>query len=134
MHTHHAATDARSHTCTYTHTHKHTNTFITLSPMHVHTLAHTHKHTLTLTHSHAYTHADGWSTQGAGMTFDTRNHEHTQVNQTLIRAYFSPAFTTGQRFIYAGSADKCIYMWDVVTGASAYVCLCLLTPVGFVSS
>jgi len=40
--------------------------------MHVHTLAHTHKHTLTLTHSHAYTHADGWSTQGAGMTFDTR--------------------------------------------------------------
>jgi len=41
-----------------------------------------------------------------------------QVHQTLIRAYFSPAFTTGQRFIYAGSADSCVYIWDVVTGTS----------------
>ena len=27
------------------------------------------------------------------------------VLQTLIRAYFSPAHSTGQRFVYAGSAD-----------------------------
>uniref|UniRef100_A0A7S3VU90 Anaphase-promoting complex subunit 4 WD40 domain-containing protein n=1 Tax=Dunaliella tertiolecta TaxID=3047 RepID=A0A7S3VU90_DUNTE len=39
-----------------------------------------------------------------------------QVHQTLIRAYFSPSHTTGQRFIYAGSADCCVYLWDVVTG------------------
>ena len=27
------------------------------------------------------------------------------VLQTLIRAYFSPAHSTGQRFVYTGSAD-----------------------------
>uniref|UniRef100_A0A7S0WVH0 Uncharacterized protein n=1 Tax=Chlamydomonas leiostraca TaxID=1034604 RepID=A0A7S0WVH0_9CHLO len=40
---------------------------------------------------------------------------HT-VRQTLIRAYFSPAHTTGQRLIYSGSADGCVYVWDAVTG------------------
>ena len=33
------------------------------------------------------------------------------VMQTLIRAYFSPADTTGQRFIYAGSADGVVHVW-----------------------
>ena len=33
------------------------------------------------------------------------------VMQTLIRAYFSPANTTGQRFIYAGSADGVVHVW-----------------------
>jgi hypothetical protein len=38
------------------------------------------------------------------------------VLQTLIRAYFSPAHTTGQRYIYAGSAEGVIHAWDVVSG------------------
>jgi WD repeat-containing protein 23 len=38
------------------------------------------------------------------------------VLQTLIRAYFSPAHTTGQRYIYAGNADGDILVWDVVSG------------------
>jgi len=33
------------------------------------------------------------------------------VLQTLIRAYFSPAATTGQRYIYSGSADGSVYIW-----------------------
>ena len=31
--------------------------------------------------------------------------------QTLIRAYFSPLATTGQRYIYSGSADGSVYIW-----------------------
>lgn len=38
------------------------------------------------------------------------------VLQTLIRAYFSPVASTGQRFIYSGSADGDVVVWDVVTG------------------
>ncbi|PRP82618.1 hypothetical protein PROFUN_04923 [Planoprotostelium fungivorum] len=41
---------------------------------------------------------------------------HT-VASTLIRAYFSPAHTTGQKYIYSGSHNGCIYVWDVLTGA-----------------
>ena len=33
------------------------------------------------------------------------------VLQTLIRAYFSPAEKTGQRFIYAGSSCGSIFVW-----------------------
>jgi len=40
---------------------------------------------------------------------------HT-VLQTLIRAYFSPEHTTGQRYIYAGNSDGDILIWDVVSG------------------
>lgn len=32
-----------------------------------------------------------------------------QITQTLIRAYFSPIETTGQKYIYTGSSDGCIY-------------------------
>jgi len=39
-----------------------------------------------------------------------------RVFQTLIRAYFSPAHSTGQRYIYSGSYDGCIYVYDVLTG------------------
>lgn len=39
-----------------------------------------------------------------------------QVSSTLIRAYFSPAHTTGQRLIVSGSSDGNVCMWDVVTG------------------
>ncbi|GFH31631.1 WD40 repeat-like protein, partial [Haematococcus lacustris] len=38
------------------------------------------------------------------------------VRQTLIRAYFSPAHTTGQSLIYSGSADNNIHIWSAVTG------------------
>eukprot|EP00878_Enallax_costatus_P018481 GHUV01019456.1.p1 GENE.GHUV01019456.1~~GHUV01019456.1.p1 ORF type:complete len:369 (+),score=74.08 GHUV01019456.1:1185-2291(+) len=38
------------------------------------------------------------------------------VLQTLIRAYFSPMYTTGQRYIYAGSSDGVINAWDLVSG------------------
>ena len=33
------------------------------------------------------------------------------VLQTLIRAYFSPAHSTGQRFVYAGSADGTVRIY-----------------------
>lgn len=36
--------------------------------------------------------------------------------QTLIRAYFSPADTTGQRFVYSGSYDGSVFVYDLVTG------------------
>eukprot|EP00898_Chlorokybus_atmophyticus_P002883 jgi/Chlat1/3596/Chrsp234S03581 len=52
-------------------------------------------------------------------------HDHDQsimtyrghkVLQTLIRCYFSPAYTTGQRYIYSGSHDGSVYIYDVITG------------------
>lgn len=45
------------------------------------------------------------------MTF--RGHK---VLQTLIRAYFSPMESTGQRFIYSGSYGGTIFIFDIVTG------------------
>jgi len=39
-----------------------------------------------------------------------------KVFQTLIRSYFSPIETTGQRYIYAGSFDGNLYIFDVLTG------------------
>ncbi|MQM04842.1 hypothetical protein Taro_037653 [Colocasia esculenta] len=39
------------------------------------------------------------------------------VLRTLIRCYFSPAHSTGQRYIYTGSSDHSVYIYDVVTGA-----------------
>jgi WD repeat-containing protein 23 len=39
-----------------------------------------------------------------------------RVLQTLIRSYFSPLSTTGQKYIYTGSYDGCIYIYDVLTG------------------
>ncbi|XP_058083315.1 LEC14B homolog [Magnolia sinica] len=43
-----------------------------------------------------------------------RGHE---VLQTLIRCYFSPAYSTGQKYIYTGSSDGSVYIYDVVTGS-----------------
>ncbi|XP_017702405.1 LEC14B homolog isoform X2 [Phoenix dactylifera] len=37
---------------------------------------------------------------------------------TLIRCYFSPAYSTGQKYIYTGSNDGYVYIYDVVTGAT----------------
>jgi len=39
-----------------------------------------------------------------------------RVLQTLIRSYFSPQSTTGQKYIYTGSYDGCIYIYDVLSG------------------
>lgn len=39
------------------------------------------------------------------------------VLRTLIRCYFSPEYSTGQKYIYTGSYDSCVYVYDVVTGA-----------------
>ncbi|TVU17888.1 hypothetical protein EJB05_33948 [Eragrostis curvula] len=38
------------------------------------------------------------------------------VLRTLIRCYFSPTHSTGQRYIYTGSSDKSVYIYDVITG------------------
>ena len=37
------------------------------------------------------------------------------VVSTLIRSYFSPLMTTGQKYLYAGSGDGKVRIWDVVT-------------------
>ena len=47
-----------------------------------------------------------------------RGHE---VLQTLIRCYYSPEFSTGQRFIYTGSACGSIYIFDALTGKTVNV-------------
>lgn len=39
-----------------------------------------------------------------------------QVQETLIRCHFSPKTTTDQRYIYIGSADSCVYIYDLYTG------------------
>ncbi|KAL8522852.1 hypothetical protein ACS0TY_012983 [Phlomoides rotata] len=38
------------------------------------------------------------------------------VLRTLIRCYFSPEYSTGQKYIYTGSHDSCIYIYDLVSG------------------
>ncbi|KXJ16439.1 DDB1- and CUL4-associated factor 11 [Exaiptasia diaphana] len=38
------------------------------------------------------------------------------VRNTLIRCYFSPAHTTGQRYIYTGSSSGNVVIYDVLTG------------------
>ncbi|CAK9272814.1 unnamed protein product [Sphagnum jensenii] len=38
------------------------------------------------------------------------------VLRTLIRCYFSPLASTGQKYIYTGSHDGCVYIFDMVTG------------------
>lgn len=38
------------------------------------------------------------------------------VLRTLIRCYFSPSYSTGQKYIYSGSNDGSVYIYDVVSG------------------
>ncbi|KXZ51403.1 hypothetical protein GPECTOR_12g365 [Gonium pectorale] len=38
------------------------------------------------------------------------------VQHTLIRAYFSPAHSTGQRYVYTGSVSGAVHVYDVVSG------------------
>lgn len=35
---------------------------------------------------------------------------------TLIRAYFSPMHTTGGRYVYTGSAEGAVHVYDMLTG------------------
>ncbi|XP_049827954.1 DDB1- and CUL4-associated factor 11 isoform X2 [Schistocerca gregaria] len=51
----------------------------------------------------------------AGDTSIMTYRGHT-VLQTLVRCHFSPAFTTGQRYIYTGCAAGRIIIYDVLTG------------------
>ena len=39
-----------------------------------------------------------------------------QVHSTLIRSHFSPLYGTNQRYIYSGSYDGRVYIYDTVTG------------------
>ncbi|GAA0149035.1 LEC14B-like protein [Lithospermum erythrorhizon] len=39
------------------------------------------------------------------------------VLRTLIRCYFSPEHSTGQKYIYTGSHDSNVYIYDLITGA-----------------
>eukprot|EP01113_Clastostelium_recurvatum_P046106 TRINITY_DN802_c2_g1_i2.p1 TRINITY_DN802_c2_g1~~TRINITY_DN802_c2_g1_i2.p1 ORF type:complete len:483 (+),score=133.16 TRINITY_DN802_c2_g1_i2:202-1449(+) len=41
------------------------------------------------------------------------------VYNTLIRAYFSPAFTTGQQYIYSGDSQGNLFIYDILTGTPA---------------
>ena len=50
--------------------------------------------------------------------FTFRGH---QVLKTLIRCYFSPAETTGQRYVYSGSKDGRMFIYDLYTGEEAMV-------------
>ncbi|CAM9357835.1 unnamed protein product [Discosporangium mesarthrocarpum] len=45
-----------------------------------------------------------------------RTFEGHVVRRTLIRCYFSPEHSTGQRFIYSGSSDGRVCIWDLLTG------------------
>ncbi|KAL8171326.1 hypothetical protein V2J09_023130 [Rumex salicifolius] len=38
------------------------------------------------------------------------------VLRTLIRCYFSPVESTGQKYIYTGSTDASVYIYDLVSG------------------
>ncbi|KAL2900478.1 LEC14B-like protein [Bienertia sinuspersici] len=40
------------------------------------------------------------------------------VLRTLIRCYFSPEFSAGQKYIYTGSNDGSVYIYDLVSGAT----------------
>ena len=44
------------------------------------------------------------------------SYQGHNVFSTLIRARFSPAHTTGQRYIVSGSEDGFVYIYDVLTG------------------
>eukprot|EP00871_Galdieria_phlegrea_P002828 jgi/Galph1/3546/GphlegSOOS_G2201.1 len=39
-----------------------------------------------------------------------------QTLKTLIRCRFSPLATTGQRYVYCGSHNGCVYIYDIVSG------------------
>jgi DDB1- and CUL4-associated factor 11 len=44
-----------------------------------------------------------------------------KVHQTLIRAHFSPEYNTGRRYLYSGSYDGSVYIFDTLTSETASV-------------
>lgn len=59
--------------------------------------------------------AEGWDLRGPD-DVSVQTYRGHVVDQTLIRAYFSPRETTGQRYLYSGSSDGRVVFWDVVSG------------------
>lgn len=58
--------------------------------------------------------------------YKQQKHPHDQsvatyrghsVLRTLIRCYFSPTYSTGQKYIYTGSYDASVCIYDVVSGS-----------------
>lgn len=43
------------------------------------------------------------------------------VQSTLVRCYFSPKETTGQRYVYTNSSDERIYIYDLLSGDTAMI-------------
>jgi len=50
--------------------------------------------------------------------FTFKGHE---VLSTLIRCQFSPIETTGQRYVYTGSSNGKVHIYDLLTGDTAMV-------------
>ena len=44
-----------------------------------------------------------------------------RVLQTLVRAYFSPAHSTGGRYVYSGSSCGGVFVWDALTARQVRV-------------
>ena len=59
--------------------------------------------------------AEGWDLRGPD-DVSVQTYRGHVVDQTLIRAYFSPRETTGQKYLYSGSSDGRVVFWDVVSG------------------
>ena len=59
--------------------------------------------------------AEGWDLRGPD-DVSVQTYRGHVVDQTLIRTYFSPRETTGQRYLYSGSSDGRVVFWDVVSG------------------
>ena len=59
--------------------------------------------------------AEGWDLRGPD-DVSVQTYRGHVVDQTLIRTYFSPRETTGQRYLYSGSSDGRVAFWDAVSG------------------
>ncbi len=71
----------------------------------------------------ALTHAPRWQEYPAAGRVVRHPHDTSlltlrghSVQHTLIRAYFSPQHTTGQRYVYTGSVEGGVHVYDTVTG------------------
>ena len=58
----------------------------------------------------------GGARSGAVGDLSLMTYRGHRVLETLVRCYFSPAATTGQRYIYTGSQTGDVVIYDVLTG------------------